>query len=128
MRRQYHSRQVGGHELIWDVHRLVALSRALPVEQVPLSAIVELDEPFWYPGGATATCRSVAEHAQFIQETDLAYPIILSSDGRVMDGMHRVCRALIEGKRTIAAVRFTQDPPPDHVDVDVDSLPYDEPA
>ena len=33
-----------------------------------------------------------------IEETDLEYPIILAADGRVMDGMHRVCKALLEGK------------------------------
>ncbi len=126
MRRQYHSRRVDGHTLIWDVHRLVALSRDLPVVDVPLRAIAELDEPFWGDGGKL-TCREVAEHARLIQETDLRHPIILSADGRVMDGMHRVCKALLEGSATIRAVRFGEDPAPDHVDVPLDALPYDGP-
>jgi len=126
MRRQYHSRYVGGRNLIWDVHRLVELTQSYPVQQVPLSSISELDELFWFDG-VDATCRAVALHAKLIMETDLAYPIILSSQGRVMDGMHRVCKALLENNPTIAAVQFQQDPEPDYIDADIDALPYNEP-
>lgn len=125
MRRQYHHRRVDGHVLIWDVHRLIALSRHLPQREVSLAAIAELDEAFWFDH--PATCREVAGHARLIGETDPEHPIILSADGRVMDGMHRVCRALIEGRETIRAVRFPEDPEPDHIDVSLDDLSYDPP-
>lgn len=42
-----------------------------------------------------------------------------------MDGMHRVARALLEGRSTITAVRFREDPEPDHRDCWPDDLPYD---
>src|SRR6266478_5486448 len=32
--------------------------------------------------------------------------IILDNSGRVMDGMHRVCKALLQGIDTVAAVQF----------------------
>ena len=51
----------------------------------------------------------------------MAHPIILSSEGRVMDGMHRVCKALIDKSATVSAVQFAQNPEPDYVDVDIDS-------
>lgn len=60
------------------------------------------------------------------KSADLTYPIILSSDGRVMDGMHRVARALLEGETSIRAVQFRQDPPPDHRNCRPDDLPYPE--
>jgi hypothetical protein len=126
VRRQYHSRVVNGRTLIWDVHRLVELARSYQVRAVSLSSIGELDECFWFEG-EPATCRAVSLHAKLILEADLAYPIILSSSGRVMDGMHRVCRALLEGRTTVAAVQFTTDPEPDYIDADIDALPYDEP-
>lgn len=126
MRRQYHSTLVDGRNLIWDVHRLVELTRGYPVRAVPLASIAELDECFWFEGEAP-TCRAVAHHARLIHETDLTHPIILSASGRVMDGMHRVCKALLENRPTIAAVQFTRDPQPDYVDADVEALPYDEP-
>jgi hypothetical protein len=59
-------------------------------------------------------------------DCDLAFPIILSSDGRVMDGMHRVGKALLQNYTEIEAVRFTQDPEPDYIGVQPDDLPYDE--
>ena len=98
----------------------------MPVKELSLSLIRELDECFWFEG-TNPTCREVALHAKLIGETDLKHPIVLSADGRVMDGMHRVCKALIEGKGTISAVQFIETPAPDYIDADVETLPYDDP-
>ena len=127
MRKQYHSRDTDHGRLVWDVDRLVEASAGLPQIEVPLEAIRELDEPYWFQGGGPATCREIAEHARLMAETDLRYPIILCAEGRVMDGMHRVVRAYAEGRSAIIAVRFEQTPAPDFVDVDLDTLSYDEP-
>jgi hypothetical protein len=126
MRRQYHFHKSDAHTLIWDVHKLVELSKSLPVVSVPLSQIRELDERFWFNGSkAQPTCREIAAHAKLIMETDLNFPIILSSTGRVMDGMHRACKAWTQGAGSIKAVRFPVDPEPDYIDVPEDELPYD---
>lgn len=127
MRKQYHFRPSPDGVLVWDIDRLVALSAGFPRRRVPLTAIRELDEPFWFSGdGRDATCRAVAEHAGLIQAAKLDFPIILSSNGRVMDGMHRVAKALLLGHETIEAVQFSTDPDPDFVDVRPEDLPYDE--
>jgi len=92
---------------------------------MPLSAIRELDVPYWTGGpGQQMTCRQVVEHARMMLDCDLAFPVILSSDGRIMDGMHRVCKALLEGRNENEAVRFVLDPEPDYVGVEPDDLPY----
>lgn len=128
MRTQYHFRKSGPGLCAWNVERLIYLSRELVRERVPLAKIREIDEPFWTAGeGQKLTCRQIVDHARLMQECDLAYPIILSSDGRVMDGMHRVCKALLEGLSEIEAVRFTEDPEPDYIGVDPDDLPYPSP-
>ncbi len=125
MRKQYHFRRSDRGLLAWDVDRLVELSAGLTPFDVSLSEIRELDETFWFDAeGATPTCRRIALHAKLMNETDLIHPIILSQDGRVMDGMHRVCKALIEGRETVRAVRFDVDPAPDHIGVSPDELPY----
>jgi len=127
MRKQYHFRTSERGLLAWDVDRLVEQAADLIPVEIPLRDIRELDEPFWYRGEEDVpTCRSVALHARLIQDTDLQYPIILSLDGGVMDGMHRVCKALSLGKKTILAVQFPQDPEPDYVGVDPEDLPYPE--
>ena len=43
-----------------------------------------------------------------IEGADLSYPIILHPTGWVMDGYHRVAKALLAGHTTIKAVRFTE--------------------
>ncbi|MFC1679154.1 hypothetical protein ACFL2T_02960 [Elusimicrobiota bacterium] len=90
-----------------------------------LDSIREIDEPFWFGDrNDKATCRAIVEHMRLTKETDLSFPIILSADGRLMDGMHRVAKALLEGRETIEAVKFVQDPKPDYEDVFPDDLPY----
>jgi hypothetical protein len=125
MRKQYHFRSSSRGLLAWDVDHLIAASRDLPPKPVPLSAIAELDEAYWSnESGSPLTCRDVAEHSRLIGECELIYPVILSSNGRVMDGMHRICKACLEGRQTIDAVRFVVDPDPDYVGVNAKDLPY----
>ena len=125
MRKQYYFRPSPRGLLAWDVDRLVERSAALPRQWVPLSEIRELDEP-WHGDEEMPTWRELVAHVRLMDEADLAYPIILAADGRVMDGMHRVAKALREGRAAIEAVRFTEDPPPDHVGRAPDDLPYEE--
>lgn len=125
IRPQYHFRPSERGLLAWDVRRLVALSRGLPVHDVALSEIAEIDENHWYFHGSVPTCRSIVEHCALIEAADLAWPIILDARGRVMDGMHRVCKALMTGIGTLPAVQFDQDPEPDYVGREPESLPYD---
>ena len=124
MRKQYHFRPGPNGLRAWDVDRLVKLTADLPLVEVPLAAIREIDEPYWFDHGYAPTCRAVAEHAQLIGEADLGFPIILLADGRVMDGMHRVAKALIHNVGSLLAKRFVQDPEPDYVGVAPDDLPY----
>lgn len=129
MRKQYHFRASPRGLLAWDVDRLIALSRNLPRFQLPLTSVRELDEPFWFGAtGDVPTCRAVVEHARLMAAADLSFPIILSADGRIMDGMHRVGQAVLRGHATIEAVRFTADPEADHVGVSPDQLPYERAA
>ncbi|MBX7210297.1 MAG: hypothetical protein K1X78_18420 [Verrucomicrobiaceae bacterium] len=125
MRKQYHFRQSERGLLAWDVDRLIRLAQHLPRIRVPLTAIRELDEPFWFSHGDIPTCRAVANHARLMDGADLSYAIILSADGGVMDGMHRVTKAAMLGHAAVDAVQFESDPEPDYVGIDPDELPYD---
>ena len=123
MRKQYYSTPSDRGNLVWDVDRLVELSRHLPRRHVLLSDIKELDGES-VEGGKPVTWRAFVEHMRLVQETDLAHPIILSASGAVMDGRHRVAKAVLEDREGIEAVQFGEDPPPDYVGVDLDDLPY----
>ena len=124
MRKQYYFRDSPRGLLAWEVDRLIELSASFARVRVPLSEIRELDE-HWSGMDDAPTWRSLIAHARLIDDADLRYPIILAADGRVMDGMHRVAKALRAGMTDIEAVRFVEDPPPDHVGRTPEDLPYD---
>jgi len=127
MRAQYHFRNSARGLCAWNVRRLVELSKDLPRECVPLSEIRELDEAYWCGGkDQKLTCREIVDHARLMLECDLAFPVILSSEGRVMDGMHRIGKALLQGIEHVKAVRFVCDPEPDYVGVEPEELPYED--
>jgi hypothetical protein len=123
MRKQYYFRHSPRGLLAWDVDRLVALSRDLPRQQVPIESLHELDRP-WSGDDEPETWRALIEHVRLIQKADLSFPIILAANGEVMDGRHRIAKAALEGRKTIDAVQFTEDPPPDHVGRGPEDLPY----
>lgn len=125
MRKQYHFWPSPQGLLAWDVDRLIELSKDLPRVIVPLSSIREIDEVYWFDDAKERpTCRKVLEHIALIDEVDPSHPIILGADGRVMDGMHRVAKALLEGREEIEAVQFKRNPDPDHVGCRPEDLPY----
>jgi hypothetical protein len=123
MRKQYYFRASTRGLLAWDVDRLVSLTSRLPVRAVPLTEIRDLDRTV-FGEEEPLTWRSFVAHAQLIEAAELTYPIILAADGSVMDGMHRVAKALRDSRSTIDAVQFSEDPPPDYVGCRPDELPY----
>lgn len=94
---------------VWSVTRLIEHSKGLTVFEMPLAGIYIGSKVF--PESRTA--RAIAEHVKRVQETDLRYPILLDPDGFIMDGWHRVIKCLVEGRKTIQAVRFEKLPPCD---------------
>jgi hypothetical protein len=114
VRKQYYFRASRRGLLAWDVDRLVQLAGKLPRKRIPLSQIRELDEA-WSGEDERHTWRAMLEHVRLIEEADLAFPIILSANGAVMDGMHRVAKAVLQGRTEVDAVQFEKDPEPDHV-------------
>lgn len=97
-----------GRQELWDVATLWEASEGLPVADVPLAEIPEATDPEWW----VSHCRDpshplVAPEMERVLTADPAYPIILHPEGWVMDGNHRVARALLDGRDTIPAVRFT---------------------
>ena len=56
--------------------------------------------------------KQLAGHIEAVNTADLSYPIILDEDGDIMDGRHRLMKALLNGDKTIKAVRFDNNPTP----------------
>jgi len=41
---------------------------------------------------------------------------LLAESGAVMDGVHRICKATLQGRLTIPAVQFRPNPAPDRIE------------
>ena len=95
---------VGRHS--WSVPRLFELSRNLPVMEVPLN---HLSLYYTYE---KLTLRDMVMHMNAVNNEDLDKPVILDEDGDLMDGRHRLMKAMLLGKETIKAVRFDENPSP----------------
>jgi hypothetical protein len=124
VRKQYNFRPSTGGLDAWDVDRLISATADLPVKDVALDSLSDVDTDFWFKFGPVPTVRRIIDQVRLIQEVDLSYPIILGADGRVMDGMHRIARAILDGHSTIRAVQFVVEPDPDYRDCSPDDLPY----
>jgi hypothetical protein len=90
----------------WSVPRLFELARDLPVMDVPLN---HLSMYYTYE---KLTLREMVTHMKAVNAADLSKPIILDEDGELMDGRHRLMKAMLTGAETIKAVRFDENPSP----------------
>jgi hypothetical protein len=126
VRKHYYFRPNGDRFDAWDVERLVKLASDLPVLDIALSSIEEIDSVYWIGAdGSSPTVRILVRHMELVNGADLSFPVIIGADGRVMDGMHRVAKSMLLGKAEVRAVRFDEQPRPDHVGVRPEDLPFD---
>jgi len=102
-----------GVRQVWDVERIWALAEELPATEVAVEDIRGLDEVTWFHERAQPTVRSVVDHCRRILRCDLSYPVILTEDWCVFDGMHRLARHVLDGTTVITVKRFVRNPDPD---------------
>ena len=90
----------------WSVERLINLSKDFKIMKIPI------DHLNVYHNYERVTLRQMATYIRAVNDADLDYPIILDEDGEIMDGRHRIVKCLVEGIKTIKAVRFDKNPEP----------------
>jgi len=95
----------------WDVHRLWEISKDLPVKEMDHEAFHEWDEYGWE---TELTLGGVLEHMRRVLKADTQYPVIVSAEGHIMDGCHRLVRCALDDV-PVKMVRFNVTPPPDHI-------------
>lgn len=105
-KQRYRNKQGDG----WLISNLVAAAQAanLPVQSMLLS---ELADKQWKAFDGKSR-NDVARHVQLILAADLSYPILLSAEGHVMDGNHRIVKAILLGRENISYQQFEVNPPP----------------
>ena len=103
-----------GEIYLWLTRRLWDLSKELPVYEYEVASFDSFEKDVWFASQHKPTVNNVLEHYRKIEKANFEHPIILSHDGKILDGVHRICRAHLDGRKTIPAVRFLVDPGPDH--------------
>ena len=96
--------RIGNHR--WNVMRLVHLAKDLPVIQAPID-LIALDTTY-----NNICMRDMVMHMQAVQDADITYPILLDENGFILDGRHRLMRAMLFGIAVIPVKRFDVNPTP----------------
>lgn len=105
---------VGEQFHVWKVPSLWDYASNYAAEPVALETLVsEIDRTRWFNPAMQPTIRRIVSHCLKIQHADLSYPILIGPKGQVIDGSHRLAKALLEGHNTIDAVRLDVLPSPD---------------
>jgi hypothetical protein len=74
--------------------------------------VIPLDHLNVYHNYEKLTLREMVMHIKAVNNADLSKPIILDEDGEIMDGRHRIMKAMLTGEETVKAVRFDENPSP----------------
>ena len=89
----------------YNVHEAIRLSKNIKVK--PL----KVDDLFIsYSGFGISTLREFVEHSKAVEESDLSFPVLMNEDGYIIDGRHRLAKAILTGEKTIKCKRFVSDP------------------
>ena len=105
------ARKFGGKVYKWHVPDLQAEAVGLPVQQTSTDCF-NLDVDAWFGQAGSPTITHVVHHMKYIQRADLSNPILLSEEGHVFDGLHRLAKCLMEGVQTIRYQQFEVNPEP----------------
>lgn len=86
---------------------LFAQEKGYPVFDLPLAGIDLSTAAF-----ESESLKDFIFQCKRVNECSLDYPIILDDHGIIADGYHRVCKAILEGRETIKAIRLEEMPAP----------------
>lgn len=96
----------------WYDTTLIKASKNLPVKSMPINNKLFDTKIYW----TLDTFFDLNIHLKRISDSNLKYPVILSPSGKIIDGFHRLMKAIQLKKTTIKYVKLDKMPPHDFVD------------
>jgi len=98
------------HGNVWRTKNLIEKSKDLPVFKFSIEFMLDKEI-----GWNLTNVRDYCVHFERVKNADITIPIILRNDGCIMDGYHRVIKALTMGIKQLPARQFEVSPEPDFI-------------
>lgn len=96
-----HQQRVCYDDTYYAITDLIDAAKELPVIEVPTVAL-----SLHYRAPCSDTLLSFAKEMLRVQAADLSFPIIMSDENRILDGRHRLIKAMITNTEYIKIVRL----------------------
>ena len=97
---------------VYKEESLIKAAKDLPITKYRIDAEALSEESLNWQ---LKNFRDYLAHYKRVTEADLSQPIILRSDGYIMDGWHRIIKALYKGLKSLPAKKFIINPEPDSI-------------
>ena len=96
----------------WSSQTLWQCVEGLEIEEMEVELFYwYFERDLWFQDKAVPTILNVIEHFNRILGAELEYPLILSPNGIIIDGIHRLVKAFINGHSRIKVVKLHYLPP-----------------
>lgn len=105
----------GEHE--YDVRKLWKIAKSIPIQTISASELSWIldEKKVWDDNFTPRDIINLSdaekkdnEHWIRIKNADVSYPILISADGWIIDGVHRFCKLLLSGNNMIRVRKFTK--------------------
>jgi len=94
--------------LEWDMADLVALAATAPAKRVEVSSLSAVNKDVWFARtGRTPTLRALAAEFRQVWAADPDQPLLAVAGLGLIDGMHRLVRAMVDGRSHVALVTLS---------------------
>jgi hypothetical protein len=105
------ARKFGNTVYKWHVPDLLDAAADLPVRETSTDRF-DLDVDAWFGEACKPTIRSVVDHMKRIESARVSDPILLSAEGHVFDGLHRLAKCRLRSITKIKYRQFATNPEP----------------
>lgn len=105
------ARKFGGKVYKWNVPDLLAQAAGLSIFWANVDRF-NLDVDAWFGEACKPTITNLLHHMRVVQNANLDDPILLSAEGHVFDGLHRLAKCALEGVAVIRCRQFQINPAP----------------
>lgn len=97
---------------VWYAETLMNASKGLPVKNLPITNKLLDTKIEW----TLNTFFDFKNHLERIKNCDLKYPVIVGPKGHIIDGYHRLMKAVMLNHKTIKYVKLDKMPPHDFME------------